>query len=387
MLILACLAIALLCLAIWTVVPAPTMALLVLGVGVPELSPVLLCASLGVAAILALTATGSVRRVGCGAALLASVLLSRPLLQLPGTVRRFDAAMAAAGVIAPHVSPARGRPPFSWRDLLLGAEEGDVVVARDRLVATTDGEDLTIDVYRPAIGANRPVVVQIYGGAWQRGHPSDDAGFARRLASRGYVVCAIDYRHAPRWTWPAQDDDVAVALRWIRARVGEYGGDARRLVLVGRSAGAQLALMAAYRADTPVAGVVAFYAPVNLAEGWREPPVPDPLPVRPVLEAYLGGRPDQVPDRYRDASPVHYVSRTVPPTLLLYGARDHIVEARFGRELHERLRQAGATSIFLDLPWSEHAFDAAPRGLGLQVSWFYVERFIAWAVSAGRSPR
>jgi exonuclease V gamma subunit len=55
--------------------------------------------------------------------------------------------------------------------------------------------------------------------------------------------------------------------------------------------------------------------------------------------------------------------------------------------LHERLLAAGASSVFLELPWSEHAFDAAPRGLGLQVSRFYVERFIAWAVSADRVPR
>ena len=67
----------------------------------------------------------------------------------------------------------------------------------------------------------------------------------------------------------------------------------------------------------------------------------------------------------------------VPPTLLLYGSRDHIVEARFGRVLNDRLRAAGATSFLLELPWSEHAFDAVPNGLGGQVSLYYVERFLA----------
>ena len=148
-------------------------------------------------------------------------------------------------------------------------------------------------------------------------------------------------------------------------------------MLLGRSAGAQLALIAAYE-GTPadVAGVVSFYGPTDLAEGWRVPPRPDPFDVRAALETYLGGTPDQIPEPYRAASPLTYVSAKAPPTLLLYGRRDHIVEARFGRILNDRLRAAGATSILLELPWSEHAFDLVPNGLGGQVSLFYVERFV-----------
>jgi acetyl esterase/lipase len=233
-------------------------------------------------------------------------------------------------------------------------------------------------IYRPTTTGRFPILVQIYGGAWQRGTPNDDGTVARYFASRGYVVFAIDYRHAPRWKWPAQIQDVRSALGWIRAHAAEYDGDASRLVLVGRSAGAQLALVAAYEgAPADIAGVVSFYGPTDLAEGWRVPPRPDPLNVRTVLETYLGGTPDQIPEVYRAASPIAYVSARVPPTLLLYGGRDHIVEARFGRSLNDRLRAAGATSYLLELQWSEHAFDAVPSGLGGQVSLYYVERFLA----------
>jgi acetyl esterase/lipase len=95
------------------------------------------------------------------------------------------------------------------------------------------------------------------------------------------------------------------------------------------------------------------------------------------LETYLGGTPDQSPERYRAASPITYVSAKVPPTLLLYGSRDHVVEAKFGRLLNDRLRAAGATSFLFELPWSEHAFDAVPSGLGGQVSLYYIERYLA----------
>ena len=149
-------------------------------------------------------------------------------------------------------------------------------------------------------------------------------------------------------------------------------------MLIGRSAGAQLALVAAYRDGAPaVAGAISFYGPVYLAEGWREPPRPDPLDVRAVLETYLGGTPDQVPGRYAAASPVTYVSRQSPPTLLVYGKRDHIVEVRFARRLEARLRDAGVPVALLDLPWAEHAFDVLPDGLSAQVALFYTERFLA----------
>ncbi len=202
--------------------------------------------------------------------------------------------------------------------------------------------------------------------------------FARYFASRGYVVFAIDYRHAPGSQWPSQIEDVRTALEWIHGHASEYDADATRMALFGRSAGGQLALAAAYLDGAPkVSAVVSYYGPTDLTEGWRAPPRPDPLGVRPILEAYLGGTPDQVPDRYRAASPVTHASAAVPPTLLVYGSRDHVVEARFGRALHERLRSAGAMSVLLEIPWAEHAFDAVPNGLSGQLALYYTERFLA----------
>ena len=67
--------------------------------------------------------------------------------------------------------------------------------------------------------------------------------------------------------------------------------------------------------------------------------------------------------------------------LAFYGARDHIVEARFGRMLDRALTKAGATSVLIELPWSEHSFDAVPYGMGRQIALRYTDRFIAWALS------
>jgi len=366
---------------VWVAIPAPNIPLLAFGVAVPELSPAL-CVVSFIVLILALTIeAGVIGRVAIAFSLVAIVLTSVPAIRFAAARSGLDVALRE--IVSPPIDGHSDRTSrFSLRDFILGIPTGPVLVTRGIAFAQPEGHTLSLDVYRPMDAATHPAVVQVYGGAWQRGAPGDNETFARWLASRGCTVFAIDYRHAPQWQWPAQREDVQAALAWVATHAGEYGGDASRIALVGRSAGAQLALVAAYTSTVPgIAAVVSYYGPTDLVEGWRRPPRPDPLPVRPTLEAFLGGTPDTMRSRYQDASPVTYVSSQAPPTLLLYGARDHIVEARFGRELHERLRAAGAVSVLLEIPWSEHAFDLLPNGLGGQLSLYYVERFLAWALS------
>jgi acetyl esterase/lipase len=372
----------------WSVLPAPNGALLELAVGAPEVSPWLALAGL---LLCTLTLVGAGRGalaqftfvLTAGATVLASV----PLARVPFAVRRFDRTTAAAlgsGYLSGVPSERRDhmrRAPVILLDLFKGIDVGDARVIRGIPCVAPGGERLTVDVYRPVDDGRYPSVVQIYGGAWQRGAPADDAGFATYLAARGFVVFAIDYRHAPRWPWPAQIDDVRAGLGWIREHGGEYGGDSSRLALVGRSAGAQLAMVAAYQSGAPaISAVVGYYGPADLTEGYRDPPRPDPLGVRSIELALLGGTPDQIPDRYRDASPITYAGRRAPPSLLIYGGRDHVVLPRFGSELDSRLRAAGATSVFLEIPWAEHAFDAIPNGPSGQLALYYTERFLAWAL-------
>ena len=353
---LAC-SIAVLLLAIWVVVPAPVYALLPLGVAIPEVSPALIVGGL-VIGLLAMRSRGPIRPVVVTLSLVSVALASLPAVQFASARTRFNAATT------------------ELRAATTGRENDAVQVTRGLAFAEPEGRALTLDLYRSANATAMPVVIQIYGGAWRSGEPGDDAAFATGLARRGYLVAAIDYRHAPQSRWPAQINDVREAVEWVVMHASEYGGNPQLMALVGRSSGGQLALVEAYTDPSRFAGVIAYYAPTDLAGGWRRPPVPDPLPVRPVLENFLGGTPDTLPERYQAASPVTYVSKRSPATLLIYGARDHIVEPRFGRLLHDRLTAAGATGLYLELPWSEHAFDLVP-GLGARLVQPYVERFLA----------
>jgi acetyl esterase/lipase len=378
---------ALLFLSVWIVIPGWSYWLLTLSVGATEYSPWLCVAGV----IVCLLARGSSRLshaafvMAGGAALLAST----PLARAPFALRRFDAEMSRAfgdgflNRVPVSVIQGMRERPIVVADLFRGIAWGDASVVHGIVFARPDGQALTVTVYRPKAPGRFPGIVQIYGGAWQRGEPDDDPGFARYLAARGYFVFAIDYRHAPRWAWPAQMDDVRAAFDWIHAHAAEHSADPSRLAVMGRSAGAQLALESAYGPyGLPVRAVVSYYGPVDLAEGYRHPPQPDPLDVRAVDEAFLAGTPDSAPARYRDASPITYVTRRLPPTLLIHGSRDHIVEARFGRMLQERLLATGTPSALLEMPWAEHAFDAVPHGVSAQIALYYTERFLAGALAA-----
>lgn len=374
--------------AMWIVVPPFHAGLVPFAVGASELSVWFLLAALGVCAMsFTMSGVTPAARAALTLAAVAAVLFAYPLARTPLALKVFDLAMEeglgrdyfdqipaakAAALRAHAISPA---------DSLFGIARVDVLVRRGLEFARSEGVPLTLDVYRPSAAGPHPVLIQVYGGAWQRGSPADNASFASWFASTGYVVVAIDYRHAPEAAWPAQIEDVRAALGWLLAHASEFEADTARIAFIGRSAGAQLALVAAYQAGSPlVRAVVSYYGPTDLVEGWRQPPRPDPLRVRGILETYLRGTPDSAPVRYHEASPVTYVTPRVPPTLLVYGARDHVVAPRFGRALHDRVRQTGAVSVLLEIPWAEHAFDALPNGLSSQIALYYTERFLAWAL-------
>lgn len=356
---------ALLFLTSWILIPAPSGLFLPLAVGAPELSPILLAAGI----VLTITAArfakrNEIARLSLILAATASAIACVPVVQLPIALRRFERAIAYTTAIP--------RAPI----------DGTVRVTRGVHFSRADGVPLALDVYRPPAAGKYPVIMQIYGGSWQNGAPTSREEFSRYFAQRGYVVVAIDYRHAPEWIWPEQIVDVRTAFYWISEKSDEYDGDPSRVVVVGWSAGAQLAMRLAYQeGPSTIRGVVNYYGPVDLADGWRRPPSPDPLRVRTILEAFLGGTPAQKPEHYKHASPITWVSKASAPTLSIYGTRDHIVEARYGRMLHAALQKAGASSVLLELPWAEHSFDAVPNGMGVQVALRYVERFIAWAVA------
>jgi len=341
-----------------------------------ELTPLTVVFGLA-AAGLAWWATGG--RPRQRAVLVASALGGAALALGPGLTAR--AAARDAGRQLDALRP--GDAPMVWRRILREPPVPSPVTTRAVVVPASDGTPLTARLTLPAgdaAPAARPVVVVLYGGAWRAGAATANEGVNRRLAGLGYVVLALDYRHAPRARWPAQRDDVRLGLALLRDSAAAWGADPRRVALWGRSSGGHLATRVAWDTAAPpvtVRGVVAFYAPFDLVAGYTDLPSPDPLDVRAILRDFTGGTPADRPAVYRDASPSTFVRPGLPPTLLVYGRRDHIVLARFGRDAAAALRRARVPVVHLELPAAEHGFDEVPGGPDGQAALWVAERFLA----------
>ncbi|WOD41303.1 alpha/beta hydrolase [Nodosilinea sp. E11] len=375
-------------LSVWVVTPAPTRRLLPLSVCAPEITPWLVLGNLGLVLLSLLTlrdtSLGRLALVAGGLALGLSVL---PLSQLPAVNRAAHQSLGqVAGAdyeakLAPD-RPAQMRPrPMVLADSFRGIAIAPVRETTGIVFATPAGVPLTLTLYQPAQPGLYPGLVMIYGGAWQQGKPGDNATFARYMANQGYVVWAISYRHAPAYRFPSQVEDVQAAIAFLKTHASDYETDVDRVALLGRSAGAHLAMMAAYQpGPLAVRAVVNYYGPINLLNGYYDLPQPNPLNVRQVLETFLGGPPDQMEERYKAASPSSLVTANLPPSLLIYGGKDHIVEAKFGQAMADRLKQAGSPVVFIQIPWADHSFDAVFNGLSNQLALYYTERFLAWAL-------
>jgi acetyl esterase/lipase len=359
--------------------PAPTYRTWELSIGVTEWGYLLALIAL-IVFLPGFTKTVS----GKFAALLgvfAILLALSPLLRAREVAQALPAQVTSAfGGRNPRMGPdAAPRPsPLVYRDLFTGVKSPQVRI--DTLTyAIRNGKPLGIDLYRPATSTARPLplVVVIHGGSWRGGTRRDLPGLNSYLAARGYAVAAVSYRFAPANPHPAASKDVHAAVQFLKSNASRLRIDATRIVLIGRSAGGQLALVEAYTAGDPeIRGAVALYAPSDQVFGYENPSNPRVINSTAVLENYLAGNPRTKPDAYRSASPINFVSRSTVPTLLIHGDKDELVWVRQSERLDAKLAAANRSHFLLRLPWATHGCDYNFNGPCGQISTYAIEIFL-----------
>ena len=277
---------------------------------------------------------------------------------------------------------------FSFQAFLAEPDGAEAVErVTDITYATVGGEALMLDVYRatePKPGMRPPALVVVHGGSWRGGEKGEMETASRAWAAEGFVVFDVAYRLAPDDPFPAAVRDVKCAVGYVKDHAARFGIDPERVVLVGRSAGAQIALVAAYAPHAPslnpscvvsdpsVQGVVAYYAPTRMS--YYDIIQPELSPG--ALDDYLGGSPEDAPEAYCLARPFTWIGPDTPPTLLLHGLRDQFVRPRDAAELGEALAEAGRPYAVVLLPWANHGFDVNFSGTHQQRIWPYVDRFL-----------
>jgi acetyl esterase/lipase len=334
----------------------------------------------------------------------ASVVGALALAAAPRLTRQrlvFALALLAAAVgLLPLLAAVplyrRAEAHFSLLEYLGRSHPARVRVQRDVRLAA--GSSLCADLYHAAGAGPHPYVVVVHGGSWQGGDKGAVPYASEALAAAGYTVADVQYRLAPENPFPSAIADVKCLAGSLRERAGQLGIDPDRGAYLGRSAGGQIALLAAYTsgaaplapacavADRPPQAVVSFYAPTDLAWGHAHPLRPDVVRGPDSLEAYLEGPPARRAEAYRLASPLTWADRPLPPTLLIHGGADRLVSAQHARRLAAGLDARGRSVRLLLIPQAEHGFDVRAGGVGEQLARSAVLRFLRQVLGPGSPP-
>lgn len=251
---------------------------------------------------------------------------------------------AAAGYFFFLVSPPR------QLDLIDGMMTDEVASARvAQGVAFGPEPRQKLDIWAPKEHApgKRPVLVFFYGGSWHWGERGDYGFVGRAFAARGYVVVIPDYRLVPQVRFPAFVEDSALAVKWVRDHIAEFGGDPARIAVGGHSAGAynaaMIALDAHYLRDIGVDPKV-IRAGLMLAGPYDFYPFDSPA----TKEAF-GEWP-----RPAETQPVNFARADAPPLLIMHGTADDVVKPRNAPALADRLKAAGAVFERRDYAGGSH---------------------------------
>ena len=237
-----------------------------------------------------------------------------------------------------------------------------------------------LDLYLPSqvvnlkkidTNANRPILLQVHGGAWVTGNKTSQAlPMLYHFAKRGWICASINYRLAPQHKFPAMLHDALWALEWLNAHGKEYGGDPNFIAITGGSAGGHIASLAALLSGNPNRNPVFHYAKTKVAAALPLYGRYDFLDQADVLGSTKSGlakflRAKVMPCSEEDnralwelASPISMVDKNAPPFYIVHGTDDSLIPAEEARYFAQRLKSVSTAEVnYCELPGVQHAFD------------------------------
>ncbi|MEX0964965.1 MAG: alpha/beta hydrolase [Pseudohongiellaceae bacterium] len=236
-----------------------------------------------------------------------------------------------------------------------------------------DGMALVYDVLKPANPNGAAIVYMVSGGWYSRWAPPETRAqqFVDMLDA-GFTVIPVHHGSAPRYFVPEAYADVSRAIRHIKMHASEHGIDANRIGVTGGSAGGHLSLMLGLssdqglensedrimRVDNRVAAVVAYYPPVDLRE------ITGPNDRFPALDFSV--------DKAAAISPILHADADDPPTLLIHGDADELVDISNSKIMFAEFKKQDVVTDFITIPGAGHGFKGkdAAAAAAARLEWF-----------------
>ena len=278
------------------------------------------------------------------------------------------------------------------------AQSGGSIIP-DVVYGHKDGMALTFDVFTPLGEANGVGILNMVSGGWVSRWTAPEQARSRyeALLDKGFTVFAVRHGSSPRFNVPEAYADVRRAVRVVRLQAPQFGIDPDRLGVYGGSAGGHLSLMLGLASDegdpdatdevlrvsSRVAAVVAYYPPVDLRH-WSGPSegFPATLPQDGLFFArgvVVPGAADRFvalefeEDLGASVSPILHVSSDDPPTLLVHGDADALVDLNNSELMHSALASAGIETDLVVIAGAGHGFRSEAdrtRASDALVAWF-----------------
>lgn len=357
------------------VLPAPTYHLWILAILVTEFPYVFIILTI----ILYLFKSRLIgyRRTGNILAIISLMLFLSPVFRAYSIASKLPQELKATfGNKASDIKFSHLNKPYSFFAMFSGID-GKVIPFQTFTYKTYPEIALQLDFYTIKTASKKPCVIVIHGGSWSGGDDKQLPELNSYLARRGYRVASIEYRLAPQYQNPLPVADVKSAIHYLKSNTEKLKIDTNNFVLLGRSAGAQIALLTAYTLKNEgIKGVIDFYGPADMIWGYAAPSNPLVLNSHKVMEDYLGGTYKQVPTNYAASSPILFASAQSVPTLLIHGKNDVLVSYQHNVRLNTKLNQLHVSHYLLSLPWATHGCDFNLNGPSGQLATYTVERFL-----------
>lgn len=231
----------------------------------------------------------------------------------------------------------------------------DTPPAADLSLQYGDGEFQFGDLRLPKSKGPFPAAMFIHGGFWRARYDLAYAGFfCSALTKAGFATWNVEYRRVgnPGGGWPGSFEDITAAYQFLRQLAGKYPIDSKRIIVLGHSAGGQLAFALAAHHNS-MSAVVSLAGVLDLRRAW------DLHLSNNAVAEFLGGPPDVVPEHYHEASPAELEIRC--KQLLIHGAEDDTVPVAMSRDYVQQKQAKQEKVRLLEMPRSGHFEIVDPR--------------------------
>lgn len=233
----------------------------------------------------------------------------------------------------------------------------NIMVSKDMEYKNSDGRSLKGDIYFPVDSSRKyPGIILVHGGGWISGSKENEKFLAQELASKGYVVMAINYSLSDDAKYPAAFEDIEDALKFFKKNRKEFSLNKNKIAIGGNSAGAQLATLVGVKSKVQaivnIDGIVSFIHPES-EEGTY-------------ATYWFGASKSQNFKLWKEASPLEYVGKRTPPTLFInssqprfHGGRDDMIKILAQNKIYYEVHEIKDSphSFWLVQPWFEETLN------------------------------